>query len=272
MDDLYALLTFVKRTAIFALRESTVDRCRIGWTAVAMIDVERIDWRDLLVALAVLDHATRKLAGAAHGLFDVASALADAKTEEHLQEFAKRSDENRSLRAFGYTELGTGRELGLIQAGFHDFEPETDLSSLALDLAAALNADRYEGARIEVATKLIPFWFDPTDPDRFATALDEVLGAVTINASLQASQCEHSAEQTFFATLAEANSESAAAVLAAAAKGALPDGGAAVAVQVRRLVLLVVARACVVGVESLETPDSVRSLAEDLRAVLATTA
>ncbi len=49
-QDLYTLLTFCRRSALRALRGQSAKAVETGFCALALIDLERIDWRDATVA------------------------------------------------------------------------------------------------------------------------------------------------------------------------------------------------------------------------------
>ena len=59
MDEFYTLLAFSRRMALFALRERSVGRLRDGLNAIALIDLARIDYRDIPMAVALLRHAAQ---------------------------------------------------------------------------------------------------------------------------------------------------------------------------------------------------------------------
>ena len=76
MDEFYTLLAFSRRAAVFAIRDGRVEHVVDGLTAIAMIDSERVDFRDILGALSLLHHAVIRVGHDPHGLFRDATALA----------------------------------------------------------------------------------------------------------------------------------------------------------------------------------------------------
>ncbi len=62
MDQFYLLLHFSDRAAVFALRDNDQKWVEDGLAAIAMIDVHRIDWRDLYMSLSLLNHAAHRVA------------------------------------------------------------------------------------------------------------------------------------------------------------------------------------------------------------------
>ena len=57
MDEFYTLLTFARRAAVFAIREKNRDWLIKGMTAIAMIEQDRVDYRDIVLAMLLLSHA-----------------------------------------------------------------------------------------------------------------------------------------------------------------------------------------------------------------------
>ena len=103
MDDFYTLLSFSRRSAVFAMRDRKTEHVIDGLTAVAMIEQSRIDFRDALVALSLLHHAARAIGANVDDLFGKASSLAEPKMSELIQGFLKRSEDQRDC---GPTQLG----------------------------------------------------------------------------------------------------------------------------------------------------------------------
>ena len=56
MDDCYTLISYARRTAVLAARESDTAAAGDAAVALAMIDADRVDWRDVLVALGLVGH------------------------------------------------------------------------------------------------------------------------------------------------------------------------------------------------------------------------
>jgi hypothetical protein len=53
MEDLYALLTFARRSAVFAMRGNAPRLVQDGIAAIAFVEVDRVDFRDAVVAIAL---------------------------------------------------------------------------------------------------------------------------------------------------------------------------------------------------------------------------
>lgn len=143
-DDLYHLLAFAQRAAGFAIDGGDAAWLEDGLTAVAMVDDERVDPRDIDPALDLLHYAAGRIGADAGALFAAAAALS-------TRSVAKRM---RGPRAY---------------------HPEHDLLRTARELGAMLERDRYRVASTSVAPSLPAVWLS-------APLRTPVTGAVTIHA------------------------------------------------------------------------------------------
>lgn len=268
MDGFYTLLTFSKRQAVYAIRMRRADPVEAGLAAIAVIEADRTDFRDILVALSLLHHAARRLSLDAGGLFAAAAALSEPKTGRLIEGFAARKREDLDLRdAWGYEEVVTDGGLGFIRWGFAKYEPTRDLKSLALDLAALLEADDYQPDEPEVATEIPRYWLG----EGASPALEQVLGVMRGGASVSGRMrpgvsAAHASQQLtiFVAELADP----AAATRLADVAMTRRRGFSAFAVAEGGLFAMVVARSFVQGVEAHETPESLTRFGPGLSRIL----
>jgi hypothetical protein len=131
-DDFYALLAFAGRAAVAAMRQSDATWIADGLTAVAMIDDERIDARDLDPSLGIVRHAAMYIGADAGALF--------AEAARH----ATRS----VARAFQRDALPAPRVL----------------LRIALDVDAILERDGYRIEDVTLAASLPEAWIDAPPP------------------------------------------------------------------------------------------------------------
>jgi len=117
MEEFYTLLAFAHRAVVFAIREQSAAWVVDGLTAVTMIEAERVDWRDILVALGLLHHAATRAGLNADQVFRELSALAEPGTAELMHDFCKRPQRDKKLAAWGFEEAETDEGIGLIQGG-----------------------------------------------------------------------------------------------------------------------------------------------------------
>jgi hypothetical protein len=127
-DDLYALLAFAGRAAVAGMSAGDAAPIADGLTAVAMIDDERVDPRDLEPVLDVLHHAAMFVGADAGALF--------AEAARH----ATRS----VARAFQREPMPASREL----------------LRVALEIDAALERDGYRVEEAKLAASLPEAWLE----------------------------------------------------------------------------------------------------------------
>jgi hypothetical protein len=158
-NDFYVLLAFARRAAVFAMRERDAAWIADGLTAVAIVDDERIDPRELAPTLGLLHHAA-KFIGA-----DAGTLFADAA--RHATRSVARAFRQPSFS--GFEEIATG----FVGRDAYEYHPKHDLLQTALAIRALLERDRYRVEEVTLATSLPEVWFET--PPRAA-------GVVTIHA------------------------------------------------------------------------------------------
>jgi hypothetical protein len=267
MDEFYRLLAFARRAAVFAIREGDAGGVRDALAAVAMIEAERVDFRDVLMAVSLLHHAAGRVGADGDALLREAAALAEPGTAELLARFADRAPEEKHVRsAFGYAEVRSPGGPGFVAWGFRPYAPVHDLGSIASDLAALLAADDYLPS-VLLADNLPDHWLQPG-----GAALSDALAAVRAGASVSGSlrpqmHPRHEAQQlTVF--LVETADDGAARTLLELAENGAPRDHALVSAAEGPVFCLVIARSFMEGVEAYETQARLARFAPRITEIL----
>jgi hypothetical protein len=265
MKEFYTLLLFSHRAAVFAIREQSVAWVFNGLTAVAMIEAERVDWRDILVALGLLHHAATRVGLGADRLFREVATLAEPGTAQLLGDFRKRPQRGKRLAAWGFEEVETGHGIGLIQGGFGRTKPTYDLVAVAIEMAEHLTTDRYQPSSIDFGAMMPRVWLESKDNNALENALEAFRTGVAIDAELRRTKGVKSGTQHFVVFLQEMRTEAAARQLLEIArkKKTGPGRGSFCKVELAagRLFCLIIARSCWDGVPSYETQVSLARFA-----------
>jgi hypothetical protein len=267
LDGLYALMQFASRSAVFALRQRDIQSCIDGLRAVAMIDLARIDARDLGSPLAMLDQAAFRLGATRDVLFGEPERLASSDVSKAIKNYRRANSPEHSLWQFVETPAGAG----FVFRESRNYHPKADLLAIAMAISTRLKAGRYLPDDPTIGSGLPAVWFAPEERRRWRVDVEDAGADVSFHARLRPGTDIDPSDQLLMVFLAEMPTAERAAALASAARGPMNDGGAALAISEGNLVLLVVGESIRQGVRSFETPASVRDLIESLRPVLPAT-
>lgn len=272
LDGAYTLLTFARRAAVFGLRTPGTGAVIDGLTACAAIELERTDWRDVLVALALLHHAAVRSSDEAGRLFADAAEMGEPGLRTLIDGFLARSAAERDLRdAWGWVEVEAPGGPGLLQWGFEDWTPRLELPSCALAIAGILSADAYQARDVTLATTMPEVWLADAGDAALGSIIGAARGTVTIHGRLRPAATPDHASQQLTVFLLEAGDAGAAARLETMAGSERPGReplGARLGVAAGALFALVIARSWVDGVDSFEDTRTLVRFEASLRKVL----
>lgn len=274
MNQLYTLLHFSKRAAIFAMRTGDSSWIRSAWESLGMIDLDRIDFRDALISIAVVLHAARRMDVDVESLLVATRNRAAAPVSEMFERFLKQSSNYQSLKAsWGLTEISTPAGIGLIGWGFHKYRPKRDLTRVILDIVERVERDKYLSSDPEIASELFPFfpfWISREPSPQLDSLLRTATGAATLNAQLRRTEFAGHASQQFTVFLVEMPTAATVNQLLEMAKRNRTRSHAKLAVGCDRLFCLIVARSFEVGVPAFETNKSLQRFLPVISEALAT--
>lgn len=267
MDDFYTLLTFARRHVLLALRARDGDEVRAALDALAAIELERVDWRDVWVAGALAWYAARRTGLDPVELATTAAERAEQAVGELLTELAAGPLE--LAEDCGYREVDTPSGAALFGDEGEPFSPDSDLVACALDLAGVLEDDRYRVSDITVATELPDVWLGGDDNPAIQLALQGLTGSVSVHAELRP-DTERDVDAHFMVVfLAEAASAADASAIADAAATWAPRDTAQIGLAAGRRCAVVVARSAAEDAGSVEDPESLERFRAKVARVLA---
>lgn len=269
LDEFYTLLAFALRSSVFALRSEDPELLRHGLTAIAMIEAERTDFRDILMALALLHHSAGRLCMDVAATLTAAAEIAEPRTAELIEGFAIRDSKSQNLRdSWGYVEVGSGSEIGFARWGFKAYDPKANLLGIAKRIAAAIERDDYVVDSIELATELPPIWLESSADSSHLPHLERALGGATIRSSLDERNHSDHGSQMFTLFLVELDSAEAAAHLFQMSKTKKPKDYSMIGLTSESVFALLIARSVVVGTDSFETMDSLERFRDPINSAL----
>ena len=179
MDDFYTLLAFARRRALAVLRGSEIRQIEPAFVSLAMIDIERVDWRDLLTANSLVCYAGDRIGAPVADFVSRTIQLSEQKTAEALMR--QRTTRIDLAQSCGYREVRTSEGVALFDTGYEHFAPKADLIKSAFEIAVALDADGYEISSVEVACDLPLIWLSANEGSPISEVVQAFSGCVSIS-------------------------------------------------------------------------------------------
>ncbi len=272
-NDFNSLLIFGKRKAVFALKAQTEEHLIDGLTAVAMIENNSLDDREVHAVLAHLYYAALRINHNPKSLFEGATATASPSVSRVVSQVLKTyAPRHANGRGFGLYEVQTEAGLGLINRQSEFYEPTYDLPGISIAVSDLLSKDKYQPSRIAIETEGVPkFWLSSRDDEMLEKVLQSVRAGAQIHAKLRSrNEDQHLGEggQFLMVFLAEMNDDNSAQVLRNYSLSRKIPGTGLFGVAYDKLFILFVQRAEEGGIEAYETRTSLGRFASDILGLL----
>ena len=269
MDDFYTLIAFGRRACVAALRSGDPSIARRALDAASMIDMERLDWRDLVVLVAIAAHVIRRLGGDPESWIDSVASRAQVDAAAVFTRFARPSPEDADLGSWGLIVMDAGEGDSLVDLWGEPYRPTVDLLRLALHIGAHIDSqDSYRTGRVAVGVRLAPVWLPGAKRKEEKPVLDRALGTISINCSLAAPRGAEDDAQSLLTFLIEARDPADAEELENWARHPATTHAVATARE-GPVIAVAIARSTVHGVASRETTASLGRLVGPFSRILA---
>jgi hypothetical protein len=267
MNDLYTILAYARRIALDALRTREPRKAEEAMASLALIDLSRIDWRDLHRAAIVVCHAARRLGLDPGAMAAAAGSTADAVVAEHLSKIGH--DRPDLARGAGFQEvIGTDGPV-LLDTNLAMYEPTIDLVAPALSTVDIIDADRYVTNAVTCAVGPDAWWLRRDSGAAAPEALDRVRAGVSIRGTKRGNNDGLRAPY-LMGYLVEAVDERDSKTIAGAANAASRADVALLGVSHGRWYALLLARTPVANAPAPESGESLERFRIALTHVLST--
>lgn len=264
LDDLYTVLTFSRRLAVKSLRTADVALAREALAAISLIDIDRVDWRDVPGTIELAAYAVARLGGDLMAELDRLADLAQPKIEPMIAGLIS-SPGRPELRSAGYATVMSDHGFGLVDSRGGQ---TSDLGQLLVRLADAIDRDDYRTASITLTDDGVPpIWF-PERHRQLATAVaDRSSASGNVHARHRPGH-PHAEDQQFTVFVLQVASSDAATDLARLAQGHVDAQHASLALHEGPVFALTVARSVVMGVDNIESTASLERFREPFTSAL----
>ncbi|QEC69500.1 hypothetical protein FRZ67_20155 [Panacibacter ginsenosidivorans] len=255
-DNIYTLLEFIRRTILFGVRSQDATDIQNGVIAIAMIEAERCDYRDVLVALSFLFFGIHQLNLNETMLFDKAKQLAQGKTKQLIEQFQQRPTGSKTTEAFGYTAIQTSHGISFIRTNTARYNPEKNLINILFDFEDVLAKDKYWKKEITLEGNISPYWVSAEGDKQMEGLLFNSTGCVSLKANLKTEYHPKADLQRLYIYLAEYNDVESLKALMYKANARTSEGIVRLCFIEGKILCLVIQRAIMVGVKEFETSES----------------
>ena len=249
IDDLYTVLQFCRRTAVASLRDDDPDLARDALRSLTLVDIERVDWRDVPGALELTAYAVLATAGDLPVELARVRSMATGELVAMIERLDGREAE-ATLRSAGYSQVTTAHGLGLID-GWGGGRRAGALGPVLVGIADAVDGDDYKTSSLTLGGRLPLVWFADANQERVGAIVGARPALGTVDARRRPAPGAHAQQFTVF-VLDIGASERAAELV-----GLVGDGGrvphAWLSVAHVGIFVLVVARSFEQGVDGVET-------------------
>lgn len=259
IDDLYTVLQFVRRSALSSLRDRDEGLATDALSAITLVDVDRVDWRDVPGPLELAAYSVSSLDLDLQQQLLRVQSLGGPKVAAMVQRLQDPAVPP-SLRSAGYASVTTTHGLGLIDC-WSGTDTNT-LGPLLVRLADAIDADDYQTSSLTLTVDMPSVWFPKPNRARVDELADAATSAGNLSASHRPGPDADAQQLTIF--VLDAGTSSAAAELEALSHGEPGLRHVQVAVASGRHFALLVARSMVQGVAGIETDESVERFREPM--------
>jgi hypothetical protein len=257
MDEFYTLLAFSRRMALLSIREKSPEGLREAVEAVALIEIARVDFRDISVALGVLAYACTRIGENPRPLFEDASKRAAPQVAEMLRAFSRQSFAGKKLSDLSFLEeVSTKYGPAFVSSGMDGYSPTVNLVSIAVEIAEQIEADKYASVGIQIGTTLPPVWLRGAGEVAVQSALEGALAGASVSGFLRSESGPKEEGHSLLVFLVECADLTHASTLEGFAQNARHSSHAVCGCAEGRLVCVIVGHSVVHGVSSIETASS----------------
>jgi hypothetical protein len=251
-DDLYTVLQFSRRAAVASLRGNDAALAADGLAAIGLIDVDRVDWRDVPGPLELAAYAVREAGGdLSRQLQELRSRSAEkvGSTIERLQDPSVEP----SLEAAGFSMVATPSGVGLVDCWGSSSGSE-QLGPLLLRLADAVDADAYRTTSAHLSDGLPAVWFPKSNRERAEVIISEATASGSVSARRRPGPDADAQQFTIF--VLDAGAPELAEELLRLTEGSRGMANAALALTDGSIFVLLIARSWVQGTDGIETTEA----------------
>lgn len=182
--DMHTLLDFCNRATVFGIRNKNKNILS-ALIAISMIDINRFDYRDIIVTLAIINHGMERMNLKTDGLYDEAVNISSHETSELIKSFQNRNSKEKRIEIMGYTEYKFDEGIGFLSHWTKDYNPKNDLAKISFEISSYLTTDKYKEGEVSVGTEIPFYWFGPENKKKRDKLINSTTGTSMLQSRLK---------------------------------------------------------------------------------------
>lgn len=179
-DEIYTVLQFVRRATVFAIRTKNVTHVWQGFYAIAMVDPERCDYRDVLVALGFAIYGAERLHVNYLDICPKLEIFGFAQLADLIRVRVKNIPQPDGPD--GYKEITTRFGIGFVSNDYKKYKPQKNLVEMLLSVSAVIGDAGYTKGDPKVGDELVAYRLMAAENNNIKTVIMAASGCASITA------------------------------------------------------------------------------------------
>lgn len=268
-DNIYTLLEFTKRVTIFGIRKKEQSYINQGFIAIAMIEVERCDYRDALVSLSFLNYGLQKLNLKQNLIVQETINLSDEKTKKLTEEFFQRNEKNKSIEEIaGYAEIETNKGISFIETGYEKYKPKYNLAKILFTISDYVQSDKYLKGQVAIAQDAPLYWLNAENDNKIKKVLSGITGTASLQTQLKNDFSSKSDMQMLLIYLSEFNDDKNQKLLLEHLSKTSPTSFKRIIFVQNDILCVIVQRSTIEDMEDFENQESLERFEKPIREII----
>ncbi|MES0489659.1 MAG: hypothetical protein ABUK01_06695 [Leptospirales bacterium] len=264
LDGIYTLFTYAKRSVVFSLRLKKTEFLQSAISSLMMIEVDRCDYRDLMVALAFTRYSAEILDFKLKEFIEIHEGDIDQSTNSYFDRFINKISPNVSLQDLaGYHPVEFNTGLGFVSTNYEKYFPDNPLHQILYDISNIICRDEYCGSSISIAGQVPRVWLSSENDKKFNSYSNDLNGCASMHAKL-----EKDMENILSIYILEFSNADSPELMLNGINTRASNRFARMIIVKKNILCIVVGRATVVGKKDYESNDTLQRFKKPILNVL----
>jgi len=189
IDDIYTLITFSKRSSVLALHQKKLELIKSAIHSLAMIELARCDYRDIMLALSIINYSAEILQFKPSTFIENITVDLDDDLNAYFKKYFNEIASKHSMEAIsGYQPIQIKDSIGFVNTSYKKYNPKNPLHEFLYDISNVVYEDNYMYESITVAEEIPPIWLSAESNKEFSEYYEDLNGCASLNTGIKSGQ------------------------------------------------------------------------------------